>query len=396
MRYDFKVTATHIRRGRHLAALARLTGQFPVVGVLGPRQVGKTTLARDFAANLGGSVTFFDLEEQEDLSRLAEPALALRELEGLVVIDEVQQRPELFPALRVLADRPRSRSRFLLLGSASPELLRQTSESLAGRIAYHELTGFALDEVGVEARDRLWLRGGFPLSFLSDSDAASAEWRRNFIRTFLERDLPQLGVAVPAQTLRRFWTMLAHYHGQLWNGAEIARAFGVGQTTVRRYLDLLTAALVLRQLQPWHANIAKRQVRSPKVYLADTGLLHTLLNLESRDDLEAHPKLGASWEGFALGEVLVRLGARSEEAFFWATHGGAELDLLVISGRSRLGFEFKRTTAPRLSPSVRSALADLELDRVDIVHAGDHTFPLAERVRALALGRLYEDLEALR
>lgn len=386
----------HLNRRRHLDDLARLLDRFPVVGLLGARQVGKTTLARDFAARRGQPATFFDLEDAADLARLAEPILALRELNGLIVIDEVQRRPELFPALRVLADRPGAAARFLVLGSASPDLLKQTSESLAGRIAYHELEGFSLDEVGMGARDRLWVRGGFPRSFLADSDEASAEWRRAFIRTFLERDLPQLGVTIPAETLRRFWTMLAHYHGQVWNGAEIARAFGIALTTVRRYLDLLTAALMLRQLQPWHANIAKRQVRSPKIYLTDSGLLHTLLGLDTLRDLEGHPKVGASWEGFALGEILVRLGARPEESFFWATHGGAELDLLVVRGNRRLGFECKRTSAPRLSPSIRSALADLALDRLDVVHAGDHTYPLADRVRALALSRLYDDLEPLR
>jgi predicted AAA+ superfamily ATPase len=385
----------HLDRRRQLDVLSRLLDRFPVVGLLGARQVGKTTLARDFAARRGPPATFFDLEDPGDLARLAEPILALRELNGLIVIDEVQRRPELFPALRVLADRPGAAARFLVLGSASPDLLKQTSESLAGRIVYHELEGFALDEVGVGARDRLWVRGGFPRSFLGESDEASAEWRRAFVRTFLERDLPQLGVTIPAETLRRFWTMLAHYHGQVWNGAEIARAFGIALTTVRRYLDLLTAALMLRQLQPWHANIAKRQVRSPKIYLADSGLLHALLGLGTLRDLEGHPKVGASWEGFALGEILVRLGAHPEESFFWATHGGAELDLLVVRGNRRLGFECKRTSAPRLSPSIRSALADLALDRLDVVHAGDHTYPLADRVRALALSRLYDDLEPL-
>src|SRR5579863_5140891 len=373
----------HLDRRRQLDVLSRLLDRFPVVGLLGARQVGKTTLARDFAARRGPPATFFDLEDPGDLARLAEPILALRELHGLIVIDAVQRRPELFPALRVLADRPGAAARFLVLGSASPDLLKQTSESLAGRIVYHELEGFALDEVGVGARDRLWVRGGFPRSFLGESDEASAEWRRAFVRTFLERDLPQLGVTIPAETLRRFWTMLAHYHGQVWNGAEIARAFGIALTTVRRYLDLLTAALMLRQLQPWHANIAKRQVRSPKIYLADSGLLHALLGLGTLRDLEGHPKVGASWEGFALGEILVRLGAHPEESFFWATHGGAELDLLVVRGNRRLGFECKRTSAPRLSPSIRSALADLALDRLDVVHAGDHTYPLADRVRAL-------------
>ncbi|HVT58418.1 MAG TPA: ATP-binding protein [Thermoanaerobaculia bacterium] len=386
----------YLERRRHLESLAGLLDRFPVVGLLGARQVGKTTLARDLARRRDGQVAFFDLEDPADLARLAEPILALRELDGLIIIDEVQRRPELFPALRVLADRPGAAARFLVLGSASPDLLKQTSESLAGRIFYYELEGFALDEVGIGARDRLWVRGGFPRSFLGGSDAESAEWRRGFIRTFLERDLPQLGVTIPAETLRRFWTMLAHYHGQVWNGAEMARAFGIASTTVRRYLDILTAALVLRQLQPWFANIAKRQVRSPKVYLADSGLLHSLLNLETLHDLEGHPKVGASWEGFALGEVLIRLGARAEESFFWATHSGAKLDLLVVRAGRRLGFEFKRTDAPRLSPSIRSALADLNLDRLDVVHAGNHTFPLAERVRALSLSRLDDDLDPLR
>lgn len=387
----------HVRRQRHLSALSEALDRFPVVGLLGARQVGKTTLARDLAAEWSPRpTTFFDLEDVADLARLAEPGLALHDLQGLVVIDEVQRRPKLFPALRVLADRPGATARFLILGSASPALLRQTSESLAGRIFYHDLQGFALDEVGIAARDGLWVRGGFPRSFLADTDGDAAAWRRAFIRTFLERDLPQLGVVVPAETLRRFWVMLAHYHAQVWNGAEMARAFGIAATTVRRYLDILTAALMLRQLQPWFANIAKRQVRSPKIYLADSGLLHSLLGIETLHDLEGHPKIGASWEGFAIDQILVRLGARTEESFFWATHAGAELDLLVVRGRQRLGFECKRTDAPHLSPSVRSALADLQLDRLDIVHAGDHSYPLADRVRALALSRLHTDLEPLR
>lgn len=384
-----------IRRLRHLNQLQGLLERYPVVGILGARQVGKTTLARELIAGRPEAPTFFDLEDPADLARLAEPMLALRDLRGLVVIDEVQRRPDLFPVLRVLADRPARPARFLVLGSASPDLLRQSSESLAGRIYYHELSGFAMDEVGVAARDRLWLRGGFPSSFLAESDAASAEWRRGFVRTFVERDLPQLGVAIAPEMLRRFWTMIAHYHGQVWNGAELARSFGVSEPTVRRYLDLLTSALVLRRLQPWFENLGKRQVRSPKVYVADSGLLHALLNLETREDLEGHPKVGASWEGFALCELSVRLGARPEESYFWATHAGAELDLLVVRGGRRLGFELKRTDAPRLTPSIRTALADLKLERLDMVHAGEHTFPLGERVRAVALGRLYEDLEPL-
>ncbi|HYH47336.1 MAG TPA: ATP-binding protein [Thermoanaerobaculia bacterium] len=384
-----------LERPRHLAVVQGLIERHPVVSILGARQVGKTTLARLLAAQYAGPVTSFDLEDPTDVARLAEPMLALRELRGLVVVDEVQRRPELFPVLRVLADRPDRPARFLLLGSASPDLLQQTSESLAGRIYYHELGGFELDEVGAEARDRLWLRGGFPRAFLAESESDSAEWRRGFVRTFLERDLPGLGIQVPSETLRRFWTMIAHYHAQVWNGAELSRAFGLAGTTVRRYLDLLTAALVVRQLPPWFENLGKRQVKAPKIFVADSGLLHTLLGLETRDDLERHPKIGASWEGFALQQIVERLGARREETYFWATHAGAELDLLVIRGNTRLGFEFKRTSSPRVTPSIRTALADLKLDRVDVVYPGEHTFPLAERVRALALSQLMQDLTPL-
>jgi len=386
------VSGAPLQRSRHLETLEGFLRRFPVVGILGARQVGKTTLARELVARSAQPATFFDLEDPADLGRLAEPMLALRELRDLVVIDEVQRFPDLYPVLRVLADRPGTPARFLVLGSASPELLRQTSESLAGRIVYHELGGFALDEVGMGAARELWVRGGFPLSFLAPSDSLSAEWRRGFVRTFLERDLPQLGVTIAPELLRRFWTMVAHYHGQVWNGAELARAFGMSEPTVRRYLDLLTSALVLRQLPPWYESLGKRQVKSPKVYVTDSGLLHTLLNAETYEDVTSHPKVGASWEGFVLGELLVRLGARLEECYFWATHAGAELDLLIVRGRRRLGFEIKRTETPRLTPSVRTALSDLKLDRVDVIHAGEHTFPLAEKVRAVALGRLYEDV----
>jgi hypothetical protein len=367
-----------------------------VVAILGARQVGKTTLARELARRGPGDATHFDLEDPEDLRRLEDAKLALRDLRGLVVIDEVQRRPDLFPVLRVLADRPEHPARFLVLGSASPDLLEQSSESLAGRIVYHELGGFALDEVGPGALPTLWLRGGFPRSYLSGTDAESMEWRRAFVRTFLERDLPQLGVRIPAPTLHRFWSMLAHYHAQTWNGSELARALDVSQPTVRRYLDLLTAALVVSQLAPWHENIGKRQVKAPKVYIRDSGLLHALLALATRADLERHPKVGASWEGFALAEVVTRLGALPEECFFWATHSGAELDLLVIRGSLRFGFELKRTTTPRLTASMRSALADLRLDRLDVIHAGERTFPIAERARAVPLQRIWEDLEPLR
>jgi hypothetical protein len=332
------------------------------------------------------------LEDIDDLARLDEPKLALSKLSGLVIIDEIQLRPDLFPLLRVLVDRPDKPARFLILGSASPHLLKQSSESLAGRIVYYELPGFSMAEVGDS--ETLWRRGGFPLSFLASSEQRSVNWRRDFIRTFLERDIPQLGIRISPVTLQRFWRMLAHYHGQLWNGNELGRAFGVSHTTVRNYLDVLSGALVVRQLQPWHENLAKRQVKAPKIYLADSGLLHSLLGIGTQEDLEGHPKVGASWEGFVIQELIQRLDAQPEECFFWATHSGAELDLLLVRGREKLGFEVKRTTAPRLTPSMRSAIESLKLDRLVVIHAGEHTFPLGDRIDAFPLDRLQDLLEA--
>jgi predicted AAA+ superfamily ATPase len=384
-----------IRREREQDVLHKLLKCFPVVAIVGARQVGKTTLARQLISTNHGPSTFFDLENPEHLARLADPMLALKGLRGLTVIDEVQRLPNLFPVLRVLADRPRTPCRFLLLGSASPELLRQSAESLAGRVVYHDLGGFRLEEIGADHYERLWLRGGFPKSYLARSAAQSTHWRQEFIRTFLERDLPQLGITVAATILRRFWTMLAHYHGQTWNSSEFARSFGVADHTVRRYLDLLTSALVVRQLPPWFENVGKRQVKAPKVYIRDSGLLHTLLNLRSLADVESHPKLGGSWEGFVIEQVIHRLSARSEECFFWATYSGSELDLLIARGPHRLGFEIKRTSSPRLTPSMRHALDDLQLQRLDVIHAGDETFPLAPRVRAVSLKRLLIDLKPL-
>lgn len=384
-----------ISRQRHLKALQVGLDRYPVVAILGPRQVGKTSIAQSLAATYEERAAFFDLESPVAVARLSEPMLVLEPLRGLVVLDEIQRRPELFPILRVLADRPGRPARFLVLGSASPELLRQTSETLAGRIHFHELGGFALDETGPETVDRLWLRGGFPLSFLADSEVASFEWRRDFIRTFLERDLPQLGVQTPSETLRRFWTMLAHVHSQTWNGAEFSRSFGVSIPTVMRYLDLLSSTFVVHQLRPWFENLGKRQVKSPKVYLSDSGLVHALLGITDREDLESHPRLGASWEGFAIREIVERLGARPEEAFFWSTHGGAELDLLVIRGRRRLGFEIKRTDAPKVTPSMRIALTDLKLDQLDVIHAGEFAFPMTEGIRAVPLAKIWELLDPL-
>lgn len=370
----------------------RLLRQSPVVALLGPRQVGKTTLARYIGSTWRAPVTHFDLEDPRDLATLADPMLALAECRGLVVLDEIQRRPDLFPALRVLADRRPTRCRFLVLGNASPALLRQSAESLAGRIAFHELRPFTLGEVGVDALAKRWRRGGFPRAFLARTEEASVDWRVNFVRTFLESDLPQLGVATSGTTMRRFWEMLAHVHGGVLNSSELARAFGVADTTVRRYLETLEATFVVRTLRPYHANISKRQVKAPKVYLADSGLLHTLLEIESAEQLERHPRVGASWEGFMLETVISVMNARPEQCYFWATHAGAELDLLILSGDKRRGFEFKRTTAPTMTPSMRAALNDLELDRLDVIHAGTTSFPMAPKVRAIAAVDLLEQL----
>jgi len=384
-----------IQRDQEIEIVGQLLKRYPVVGIVGTRQVGKTTLARSFIDRIDEAVSYFDLEDPEDLARLADPMLALKNLKGLVVIDEVQGLPDLFPVLRVLADRRRGQCRFLILGSASPGLLRQSSETLAGRIFYHQLNGFTMDEIGPENHMLLWLRGGFPRSYLARTHTESGEWRRGFIKTFLERDLPQLGVTIRSTTLNRFWRMLAHYHGQIWNSSDFARSFGVADTTVRNYLDLMTSALVIQQLLPFHENISKRQVKAPKIYIADSGLLHSLLNLKTFRDLEGHPKLGASWEGFVIQQIMRQLGARSDECFFWATHAGAELDLLVMRGRQRLGFEIKHTSSPKITPSMQIALSDLKLNRLDVIHAGDTTFPLDKKIRAVALTRLLDDIKPL-
>lgn len=378
-----------IARPTHLAQLVDKLAGFPVVAMLGPRQVGKTTLARQLAARWDGPVRHFDLEDPDDQARLADPAFVLRPLAGLVVLDEIQTRPDLFPLLRVLADRPDTPARFLLLGSAAPELLRHTAESLAGRVAFHELDGLALDEIaptetGDDWLDARWLRGGFPRALLAKDIAASRAWRDAFIRTYLERDLPQLGINLPAITLRRFWTMLAHYHGQTWNGSELARAMGVSDKTVSRYLDILEGTFMAFRLPPWHTNMGKREVKSPKVYVADTGILHSLLGVAGVDELLAHPKCGASWEGFMLHEIIRRTGAQRGEVFFWSVHTGAELDLLIIRNGRRLGFEFKLTRSPKVTPSMRSSREVLGLDHLYVVcHGEGEPWPLAEGISAV-------------
>jgi len=382
-----------VDRARFRDATERLLRDYRVVALVGARQVGKTTLAREIARRK--QATYFDLEDPKDLARLEEPSLWSQELHGLVVLDEVQRRPEIFPVLRVLADKPRG-PRFLVLGSASRELLRQSSESLAGRIAYLELPPLGSSEVGAKNTDRLWLRGGFPRSFLAQSDAKSFDWRRSFVSTFVERDAPQLGVAVAAATLRRFWSMLAHVHGQTLNYSDLARSMGVSDMTVRHYVDALEQTFMVRRLMPWHENLAKRQVKSPKLFFADTGLLHTFMDVRTLGELRAHARVGASWEGFCIEAIVRRLGVERDRCFFWATHQAAELDLLVVRGKARRGFEVKLTAAPKVTPSMRIALADLKLDSIDVIHAGEDTFPLGDRMRAVALRRIDVDIAPLR
>jgi predicted AAA+ superfamily ATPase len=382
-----------IPRPKHLRELKGLLKSYPVVGIIGPRQIGKTTLARQVAKQQQRPTAHFDLEDARDLARLSDAEMTLEPLRGLVILDEIQRRPELFPLLRVLADRRPIRTRFLVLGSASPELLRQSSESLAGRISYYELPGLSLPEVQMKNQIKLWLRGGFPSSYTARTNSVSDLWRRDFITAFLERDLPQLGVRTPSAVLRRFWSMLAHYHGQIWNASEFARSFGVTNKTVNHYLDVLTSTFVVNPLQPWHENLKKRQVKAPKVYFADTGLFHSLLRLTTLADLDTHPKVGASWEGFVIQQVIQHLGVTPNERFFWATHGGAELDLFLVRGRRRWGFEVKRTSAPTITPSMRTALTDLKLQRLFVVHAGEHSFDMAKKIRAIALPHLLDELK---
>jgi len=356
--------------------------RFRVTSLLGPRQCGKTTLARALATRPDA---YFDLEDPLDLARLEAPQQTLGKLTGLVVIDEIQRRPDLFPLLRVLADRRGTPARFLILGSASPDLVKGVSESLAGRVGFVDLSGFDGTEVGFDRLDTLWVRGGFPESFLSDSDKASLHWRQQFIRTFLTRDIPQLGITIPSEQLRRFWLMIAHYHGQTWNASEIAGSLGINYKTAQRYLDILVGSFMIRALPPWTENLGKRVRKAPKIYLRDSGLFHALQRIGSLAELQSHPKLGASWEGLALEHVLRVLRAEPGEAFHWSTHGGAELDLLLVRGGQRWGFEFEYADAPRTTKSMRVALQDLKLERLVVIYPGDKDYALDERIEVLGL-----------
>jgi predicted AAA+ superfamily ATPase len=358
----------------------------PVTALLGPRQCGKTTLARFIAEQEPSTV--FDLENPVDIQRLSAPMQALKDLSDLVIIDEVQRKPELFELLRVLVDRSRQNARFLLLGSASPHLVKGVSESLAGRIGFVDLAGFQLWEVGVQHRDRLWIRGGLPKAFLADSEPDSTQWRESFIRTFLERDIPQFGITIAAETLRRFWTMVAHYHGQVWNAAEFARALGTAENTARRYLDILTGTYMVRVLPPWFENLKKRQVKAPKIYIRDSGLFHSLLQVSTLADLRGHPKIGASWEGFALEHIIHVF--RTRDAYFWATHAGAELDLMVTIAGKRHGFEFKYTDAPGRKRSMHIAIEDLGLEHLWVIYPGDQKYALDSKITAIPLEEILQ------
>ena len=373
-----------LARPAYLDRLRSAIRRSPVTALLGPRQCGKTTLARMLAE--GTKSTRFDLESQPDLRRLQNPETVLGALTGLVVIDEIQVLPSLFAVLRVLVDRPGNKARFLILGSASPGVVRGVSESLAGRIEFVDLAGFDLTETGPESSDSLWLRGGFPPSFLAASDDDSLAWRDGFIRTFLERDIPQLGITIPATAMRRFWTMLAHYHGQTWNGSQLGRSMALSDKTVRSYLDILSATFMVRQLQPWFENLGKRQIKAPKIYLRDSGLLHALLSITDHEALLSHPRVGASWEGFAIEQVL-RI-VRPAEAYFWGSHRGAELDLFFLHGGKRYGVEVKFNEAPLVTRSMRIALQDLRLEHLWVLCPAPIGYPVDDRITVWPLRKI--------
>jgi uncharacterized protein len=376
----------------------RITDLFqvnPIVSLVGPRQCGKTTLAREYNSAKSSFKSsfnrqnYFDLENLVDIERLRTPELALSNLVGLVTIDEIQRAPELFPTLRTLVDRTNNQAKFLILGSASRQLIKQSSESLAGRISYIELTPF--DYTETKDLELLWLRGGFPRSFLAETEAISNQWRTDYIRTFLEQDIPNLGIQIPPVNLRRFWIMLAHYHGNVFNASELGNSLGLTHTTIRKYLDILAGTFMVRQLPPWFANIKKRQVKSPKIFFRDSGILHTLLNINSQEALHLNPKLGASWEGFALEEIIRIYQAEENECYFWAIHNQAELDLLIIKNGKKYGFEFKYTDHPKITSSMQAALRDLDLDSLTIIYPGKVTAKLAEKITAVGLKNFLDD-----
>jgi uncharacterized protein len=380
-----------MNRNSYIRKIERAFQIHPIVAILGPRQCGKTTLAKIFADSIAKilSIVHFDLENPRDLIKLDNPLLALENQEGLIVIDEIQLRPDLFPVLRVLADKNKKKQKYLILGSASRDLIRQSSESLAGRIAYIELPPFSVFET--HEIEKLWVRGGFPLSYLASSDYESSEWRRNYITTFLERDIPALGIKIAPQNLRRFWMMLVHYHGNVFNASAIGNSLGISHTAIRNYLDILSGTFMIRQLMPWQENIKKRQVKAPKIYFRDSGIMHSLLNISAFKDLQNFPQLGASWEGFALEEVIRNQNVDAEDCYFWATHSGAELDLLIVKGQKRVGFEFKYSDSPKVTKSMQIAFDDLHLDNLYLIYPGKDSFRLTEKITAIGLNNNTDD-----
>ncbi|MCP5004218.1 MAG: ATP-binding protein [Planctomycetes bacterium] len=380
-----------IDRQRYIYQVEKAISRSPITALLGPRQCGKTTLARVICKRQPN--TYFDLESQTDLRRLANPEMILAPLSGLVVIDEIQTKPDLFASLRVVVDKPKNKCSFLILGSASPQVIRKVSETLAGRVEFVDMAGFDLTEIGTNRWKQLWVRGGFPRSFLANGDKDSFAWREGFIRTFLQRDIPQLGINIPAQAMRRFWTMLAHYHGQIWNASRIGSALGINDKTARSYLDILTETYMIQQLQPWHENISKRQVRSPKIYFRDTGLLHSLLDLRDFYAVTGHPQVGASWEGFAMEQIIRTL--RLSQVFYWATYGGAELDLFIIINGKRYGIEFKFSEAPGKTKSIAIAIESLKIDRLLIVYPGEESWPVSETISVCPISKAIKFLVGL-
>ncbi len=377
-----------IKRPFYISNLNNAIRRAPITALLGPRQCGKTTLARMLMEKQ--EATYFDLESVPDQRRLENPELVLGDLEGLVILDEIQLNPDLFSVLRVLVDRPSNKARYLILGSASPDIIKNASESLAGRVEFIELSGFDLDEIGVKNWEDLWLRGGFPNSYLADSEEDSLAWREGFIRTFLERDIPQFGINIPSATMRRFWTMLAHYHGQTWNASQIGRSMGLTHKTTRSYLDILTSTFMVRQLQPWYVNLGKRQVKSPKVYFRDSGLLHSLLEITDNHSLLGHPKVGASWEGFVIEQVLQLV--RPSQAYFWATHNGAEVDLLFSNQGKNYGVEVKLNEAPKITASMHTALSELNLEHLWVIYPGKEAYPAHEQISVLPISQIDPNL----